>query len=108
MISLYCTYLIWSGLAADPGSCNPINVNSDGTVKTDPNANLAATLIGIAITFFVVLWSVLQTSSSNYSQKLGVAGEEGALLGCTGTSADGGDESNIEVGFNEFDLGINK
>ena len=44
----------------------------------------------------MVLWSVLQTSSSNYSQKLGVGGEEGALLGCTGTSADGGSDD-IEV-----------
>lgn len=102
VISLYCTYLIWSGFASDPSGCNPLNTNStanatstDGTVE--PNSNLAPTLIGIGLTFFVVLWSVLQTSSSNYSQKLGVGGEEGALLGCTGTSADGGD-GDVEEG----------
>jgi len=95
VISLYCTYLIWSGLAADPSGCNPLN-GTDEDGKTS-GSNIATTLIGIAITFFVVLWSVLQTSSSNYSQKLGVTGEEGALLGCTGTSSDGGDD-NIEEG----------
>ena len=94
VISLYCTYLIWSGLAADPSECNPMN-EKDEDGKTS-GSNIATTLIGIGITFFVVLWSVLQTSSSNYSQKLGVTGEEGALLGCTGTSSDGGDD-NIEV-----------
>jgi hypothetical protein len=100
VISLYCTYLIWSGFASDPSDCNPLNhnttANPDG--KVDANSNLAPTLIGIGLTFFVVLWSVLQTSSSNYSQKLGVAGEEGALLGCTGTSADGGD-GDVEVRY---------
>ena len=97
MISLYCTYLIWSGFAADPSGCNPLNTNStDPDSEVTHNSNIAPTLVGIAITFFVVLWSVLQTSSSNYSQKLGVGGEEGALLGCTGTSADGGSDD-IEV-----------
>lgn len=99
VISLYCTYLIWSGFAADPSGCNPLNTNSttDSDTAADHNSNIAPTLVGIAITFFVVLWSVLQTSSSNYSQKLGVGGEEGALLGCTGTSADGGSDD-IEDG----------
>jgi len=103
VISLYCTYLIWSGFAADPSGCNPLNADSkngtaDSSSDATSNSNLAPTLIGIGITFFVVLWSVLQTSSSNYSQKLGVAGEEGALLGCTGTSADGGGDGDVEEG----------
>lgn len=105
IISLYCTYLIWSGLAADPSKCNPMNPKNvtvtEGGDSTDGtsigNSNIAATLVGIAITFFVVLWSVLQTSSSNYSQKLGVGGEEGALLGCTGTGNDGGSDD-VEEG----------
>ena len=88
VISIYCTYLIWSGLAADPSKCNIMNEGEHN--------NIAPTLVGIALTFFVVLWSVLQTSSSNYSQKLGVTGEEGALLGCTGTSEDGGNDQ-VEV-----------
>lgn len=99
VISLYCSYLIWSGLASDPGSCNPMGVNSTTTDESGSSGsdNLATTLIGIGITFFCVLWSVLQTSSSNYSQKLGVTSEEGALLGCTGTGADSGND-NIEEG----------
>lgn len=102
VIGLYCTYLIWSGFAADPSDCNPLNKH-DNSTNSDPgtagnNSNLATTFIGIGLTFFVVLWSVLQTSSSNYSQKLGVGGEEGALLGgCTGTGGDGG-EGDVEEG----------
>lgn len=97
VISLYCTYLIWSGFASDPSACNPFSHKDSDDENSVDSSNIATTLIGIALTFFVVLWSVLQTSSSNYSQKLGVGGEEGALLGCTGTGADGGD-GNIEEG----------
>jgi len=99
VVSLYCTYLVWSGLAADPSTCNPLSDNSTDSSDSSSmnNSNLATTLIGIAITFFVVLWSVLQTSSSNYSQKLGVGGEEGALLGCGGYGGDGGD-AQVEEG----------
>lgn len=100
VISLYCTYLIWSGLSADPSECNPFFGNKtteDGDQVEVTNSNIASTCIGIAITLFVVLWSVLQTSSNDYSKKLGVGGEEGALLGCGGTYNDGGDEQ-VEEG----------
>lgn len=84
VISLYCTYLLWTGLSSDTGDCNPVSGGDLGTA-----------IVGILITFFAVIWSVLQTSSSNYASKLGVS-EEGALLGCGGYQ-DGGTEE-VEEG----------
>ncbi|XP_065054525.1 probable serine incorporator [Rhopilema esculentum] len=74
VISLYTTYLAWSALSYQPGTCNSIRgeiLAASGSIS--PNFD-AQSIIGLIITFIVVMFSCIRTTSSSQIGKLGLSG----------------------------------
>jgi len=72
LISLYTTYITWSALSYEPDSCNSIRgklLEAAGGIS--PNFD-AQSIIGLVVTFIVVLFSCIRTSSSSQIGKLGL------------------------------------
>eukprot|EP00794_Sanderia_malayensis_P013728 gene13728-15160_t len=73
MISLYTTYVTWSALSYQPGTCNSIRgkILQMTTLSTNFDAQ---SIIGLVITFIVVMFACIQTSSSTQIGKMGLGG----------------------------------
>eukprot|EP00112_Aurelia_sp_Birch-Aquarium-sp1_P007498 Seg1817.13 transcript_id=Seg1817.13/GoldUCD/mRNA.D3Y31 product="putative serine incorporator" protein_id=Seg1817.13/GoldUCD/D3Y31 len=74
VISAYTTYITWSALSYQPGSCNSIRGSILAATKNiSPNFD-AQSIIGLVVTFILVLFSCIRTSSSSQVGKLGLGG----------------------------------
>lgn len=76
-ISLYTSYLTWSALSYRPGTCNEFNsAIANGNLSLD-----AQSIIGIVVTFVLVMFACVRTSSSSQIGKLGLGDSENTNLG---------------------------
>jgi len=77
-ISLYTSYLTWSALSYKSNSCNSFRTKFEsGDVNPDVDAQ---SVIGVVITFVLVLFACVRTSSSSQIGKLGLSDGEKTTL----------------------------
>lgn len=74
VISLYTTYITWSALSYQPDSCNAIRGKLLEASKGLSPTFDAQSIIGLVVTFIVVMFACIRTSSSSQIGKIGLGG----------------------------------
>lgn len=69
-ITLYTTYLTWSALSYRSGDCNRLRGDTNGK-NLEPSVD-SQSIIGVVLTFVLVIYACIRTSSSSQIGKLGL------------------------------------